>query len=352
MNKHEKFMHFALQLAEKGRATVSPNPLVGCVIVKKGRIIGKGYHKKAGEPHAEIHALKQAGFRARGATLYTTLEPCSHWGRTPPCTQAIIKAGIREVVIALEDPNWRIHGIEELRKHGIRVVKGILEQEAKKQNEVFVKYISKHMPFVILKMAVTADGKIAIPGSRHVTSKASRAIVHQLRTQVDAVMVGKNTVVADNPRLTPRLVKGKNPLKIVVDSSLSIPNDALLLHRPKKLIIATTNKAPLSKIRHLEKEGVMVIVCAAKNGKVSINDMMKKLAQLKVTSILLESGGSLALAAFRAKVVDRVVLFISPKVVGKGTPLLNGSTRAGKPIRLKHPYVRHVGQDVMIEGYV
>ena len=343
-------MHLALDLAEQGRATASPNPLVGCVIVKNGKIIGKGYHKKTGDWHAEVHALKQAGSKAKGATLYTTLEPCSHWGRTPPCTQAIIKAGIKEVVIALEDPNWRIHGIEELKKHGIKVITGVLEEEARKQNEIFVKFISKHMPFVILKLAVTADGMIASPDMKHISSKASRTVVHQLRTQVDAVMVGKNTVAADNPKLTPRFVKGKDPVKIVADSSLSIPESSTLLTKPKKLIIVTTNQASLSKIKKLEKKGASIIVCGTKKGKINLADMMKKLAQLKITSILLESGGNLAASALEAKVVDKIILFISPKTAGKGMPLFGKSDK--NPIRLKYPQVRHVGEDVMIEGYV
>ena len=351
MGSHQAYMRLALELAEKGRATVSPNPLVGCVVVKNGRIVGKGYHKKAGEPHAEVHALRQAGIKATGATLYTTLEPCSHWGRTPPCTQDIIKAGIKEVVIGLEDPNWRIHGIEELKKHGIKVIAGILEEEAKKQNEIFVKFISKHMPFVILKMAVTADGMIAAPDSKHISSKASRTIVHQLRTQVDAVMVGKNTVAADNPRLTPRFVKGKDPMKIVADSLLGIPENSILLRKPKKLIIATTNKASLPKIKKLERKGAAIIICEAKKGKISLADMMKKLAQLKITSVLLESGGELASAALEAKVVDKIILFISPKAAGKGTPLF-GKIAHENPIRLNRPQIRHVAEDVMIEGYV
>jgi diaminohydroxyphosphoribosylaminopyrimidine deaminase / 5-amino-6-(5-phosphoribosylamino)uracil reductase len=357
MNQHKAFMQIALDLAEKGRASSSPNPMVGCVVVKSGKIVGRGYHQKAGDWHAEVYALREAGKKAEGATLYTTLEPCSHWGRTPPCTQAIIKAGIKEVVIALKDPNWRIHGIEELKKHKIRAITGVLEKEARKQNEVFVKFISTHMPFVILKIASTKDGFIAPiggVGKYQITSRSSRTLVHKIRTEVDAVMVGRRTVETDNPLLTPRLFKGKDPFKVVVDSTLAIPLESNLFRRPKKLIIATTSKSPISIIKSIEKKGAAVLMCHQKNGKVDITDMMKKLAQSKISSVLLESGGALGENAIREKTVDKVALFVSPKVFEEGIPAFfrQGGKSIENAISLKQRTKRMIGEDVLIEGYI
>src|SRR3989338_8836491 len=231
MISHKKYMAIALKLAEKGRGYVSPNPLVGCVIVKRGKIVGKGYHKKYGEEHAEINALRAAGKKANNATMYVNIEPCSHWGKTSPCTEKIVEAGIREVIVAIEDPNPLVDGYKELKFRGLKTKIGILEEEAIKLNEVFIKYIKTKKPFVMLKLAMSLDGKIATStgDSKYITSTEARKYVHQIRNDVDAVMVGINTVIRDDPILDSRLVKGKNPIKVIVDSSLKMPEKAKVL---------------------------------------------------------------------------------------------------------------------------
>ena len=208
MISHKKYMELTIRLAEKGRGLTSPNPMVGCIIVKRGRIVGKGFHKAAGTEHAEVLAIAEAGKKAINSTMYVNLEPCSHWGRTPPCTEKIVEAGVREVIIGAKDPNPLVDGFRELKFRGVKTKIGILEKEAKKLNEVFMKYMKTKKPFVILKVAMSLDGKIATAtgSSKYITSREARAYVHQLRSEVDAVMVGLNTVLRDNPELTPRLV--------------------------------------------------------------------------------------------------------------------------------------------------
>ena len=270
MISHKKYMDLAIKLAERGKGLTSPNPMVGCIVVKRGRVVGKGFHKKAGTEHAEILALNDAGKKAINSTLYVNIEPCSHWGRTPPCTERIVESGVREIIIGMKDPNPLVEGFRELKFRGLKTKIGILEKEAKKLNEVFIKYMKTKRPFVTLKVAMSVDGKIATStgDSKYITSKEARTYVHQLRSDVDAVMVGLNTVLRDNPELTPRLVKGKDPMKIVVDSKLKIPKNCHLMKDPAKLIIATTNKAPKSLIKKLQQKGINVIVTKSKNGMV------------------------------------------------------------------------------------
>lgn len=354
MNR-EYYMNLALQLAEKGRGTVSPNPMVGCVIVKGGRIVGKGYHRKAGGPHAEVFALRQAGKQAKGGVMYVTLEPCSHFGRTPPCTNAIISAGMREVVVAARDPSPRIRGIEGLRRAGIKVVAGVMEDKATRMNEAFMKYAKTKRPFVILKLAVTLDGSIATStgSSGHITSKESRRMVHRLRTEVDAVMVGRNTVLKDDPLLTPRLAKGKDPLKVVVDSGAEIPLSCSLMKNPRKLIVAATGKAKKEKIGALERKGATIIACPSLDGKVDLNHLMEELGRRDVASILLEGGAELAAAALKAGVVDKMMVFIAPKIAGTGIQAVGdlGIREMGKALVLKDIKIKRVADDVLVEGY-
>ena len=356
MKKNEEFMGIALALAERGRSTVSPNPMVGCVIVKNRGIIGKGYHRKAGSPHAEVIALRQAGVKAIGATMYVTLEPCSHFGRTPPCTNAIIKAGIKKVVIAQKDLNPKTRGTKELRNSGILVKTGVIEKEAKRLNEVFSKFIVSKIPFVILKIATTLDGNIATStgSSQYITSKESRTSVHKWRTEADAVMVGKNTVLMDNPRLTPRHVKGKDPWKVVVDSKALISPQCNLMKHPHKLIIATTNRADRKTTAMLEKKGVTIIMCPSKEGRVDLKALMKELGKRSITSVMMESGQSLATAALSQKIVDKVRIFIAPKIIGQGIPVLGslGITNIAKALHLKGIRIETIKNDVLIEGYI
>jgi diaminohydroxyphosphoribosylaminopyrimidine deaminase/5-amino-6-(5-phosphoribosylamino)uracil reductase len=349
-------MEIALKLAEKGRGLTSPNPMVGCLIVKRGKIVGKGFHKKAGTEHAEVLAIQDAGKKTENATLYVTLEPCSHWGRTPPCTEKIAESGIREVIIAMKDPNPLVDGFRELKFRGIKTKIGILENEAKKLNEMWIKYMKTKKPFVILKIAMSADGRIATKSgdSKYITSKEARTYVHQLRSEVDAVMVGLNTVVRDDPRLTPRLVEGKDPLKIVVDSELKIPKNSQLLKEPKKLIVATTNKASKKDVERLQQMGVRVITIASIKGMVDVKELIKQLGKHEVTSIMLEGGSQLNSSMINAGLVDKVVIFTAPKLIGNGIgPIGNlGIEKVNKAIPIKNPQCMRIGTDLMIEGYL
>ena len=271
----EKFMREALRIAKNAEGRTSPNPMVGAVIVRDEKIIAEGWHRKAGTPHAEIHALNMAGDLAKDSTLYVTLEPCSHFGRTPPCANAIVNAGIKKVVIAMTDPNPKVagRGIEILKNAGIEVEVGILEDQARRLNEVFIKWITTQKPFVTLKTAMSLDGKIAAATgqSQWITSEESRRKVHQLRDINDAIMVGIGTVLADNPSLTTRIDGGKNPIRIIVDSQLRTPINAnVIVDGQAKTIIATTKNAPAEKFDALKKFGVEIIFCGD-DRKVDLN---------------------------------------------------------------------------------
>lgn len=347
---HEQFMKQALLLAEKGRGKTSPNPLVGCVIVNKGVIVGEGYHEKAGRLHAERIALQKAGKQAENATLYTTLEPCSHTGKTPPCTNFIIEAGIKEVVFATKDVNPLVEGREKLRKAGITVVEGILEEEARTQNEIFFKYMRTKKPFVLLKIAQTKDGMIA-PLTRekiNITSNESHKKVHKLRGELGAVMIGSGTLKADNPQLTPRLVPGNDPWKIIVTTTGDIPLTAHLITHPQKTMIATTSKCPSQQRNLLEEKGVVVLTCTLKEGKVDLQDLMSQLGGREITSILMESGGELNTSSLQQGIVDKIMIFTSPKELGDGLLPFKMET----PIHLQKPKLTKIGPDSLLEGYV
>ena len=349
-------MELAIKLAEKGRGSASPNPMVGCIIVKRGRIVGKGFHKKAGAEHAEVLAINDAGKKAMNSTLYVNLEPCSHWGRTPPCTEKIVEAGVREVIIGMEDPNPLVGGFKELKFRGLKTKIGIFEKEAKKLNEVYIKYMKTKKPFVILKVAMSVDGKIATStgDSKYITSREARTYVHQLRSEVDAVMVGLNTVLRDNPELTPRLVKGKDPMKIVVDSRLKIPKSCNLMKDPSKLIIATTGKAPKSAIKKFQQKGINVLISKLKNGFVDLEDLMRQLGKHEIKSVMIEGGSQLNSSAIKEGVVDKVLMFTAPKIIGNGIGAIGslGIKKINKAINLKNPVCRKIGRDVLIEGYL
>ncbi|MBI3027019.1 bifunctional diaminohydroxyphosphoribosylaminopyrimidine deaminase/5-amino-6-(5-phosphoribosylamino)uracil reductase RibD [Candidatus Woesearchaeota archaeon] len=349
-------MEIAIKLAEKGRGLTSPNPMVGCIIVKRGRIVGKGYHRKAGTEHAEVMALQDAGKKSINSTLYVNIEPCSHWGRTPPCTEKIVEAGVREVIIGMEDPNTLVDGFKELKFRGLKTKINILEKEAKKLNETYIKYMRTKKPFVTLKVAMSADGKIATStgDSKYITSKEARAYVHQLRSEVDAVMVGLNTVVRDDPELTPRLFKGKDPMKIVVDSNLKIPKSSNLMKDPAKLIIATSNKAPKNELKKLQQKGVNVIVTKSKNGMVDLQDLTKQLGKHEITSVMIEGGSHLNSSAIKDGIVDKVLIFTAPKIIGNGIgPIAGlGIKKINKAINLKNPVCRRIGNDMLIDGYL
>ena len=354
MISHKKYMAIALKLAEKGRGSVSPNPLVGCVIVKRGKIVGKGYHKKYGEEHAEINALRAASKKANNATMYVNIEPCSHWGKTSPCTEKIVEAGIREVIVGIEDPNPLVDGYKELKFRGLKTRIGILRDEAKKLNEAYIKHMKTKKPWVILKLAMSLDGKIATStgDSKYITGMEARKYVHQLRNDADAVMVGINTVMRDDPLLDSRLVKGKNPIKVIVDSSLKISERAKVLKDASKVIIATTPKAQKGKIEKLQHKGVRVIVLKPKKGLVDLNELMKELGKSEIALVMVEGGAELSGNAIREGIVDKVLIFTAPKIIGNGLePIKNlGIKKVDKAINLKNVLTRKIGKDLLVEG--
>ena len=322
----EKYMRRALELAVKAIGRTSPNPLVGCVIVKDSLVIGEGYHHKAGTPHAEVHALAIAGDQARGATAYVTLEPCSHFGRTPPCADALICAGIERVVVAMKDPNPLVagRGIDRLREAGITVDVGLLRQEASVINEVFIKVITSGLPFVVYKTAMTLDGKIATEtgDSRWVSQAKSRHYVHQLRDRYDVILVGSETVIQDNPALTCRLPGGRDPIRLIVDGQLRIPEKAQVLSVSEHslCIIATTQAASPDKVErlgHLEQVEVWQYDTPR---HVPLEKLLSDLVRRGWTSVLLEGGGGLAGTLLKEQCVDKIEFFIAPKFVGGNGP--------------------------------
>lgn len=317
------YMKRALALAVKGEGFVNPNPLVGAVLVKDGKIIGEGWHKQYGEPHAEVNAIRNSSEPTEGSTLYVTLEPCSHQGKTPACTGLIHKSGIRRVVIGMQDPNPLVNGkgMKILRDQGVDVTSACLEPECRKLNEVFIKYITTHEPFVILKYAMTLDGKIATVenASRWITGEQSRKIVHRLRQRMSSVMVGAYTVIYDDPMLNVRLIgrKCRSPLKIVADTSLRIPLEAkLLAHEPQLCLIATTNKADPQKLLEIRRRGADVMICPEKDHRVDLNFLFRQLGKMEIDGVLLEGGSTLAFSALKYGQVDKVVAFIAPKILG------------------------------------
>ena len=359
----EFFMKKALALAAKGAGMTSPNPMVGAVIVKGDKIIAAGYHRKAGTPHAEILALKKAGTRARGATLFITLEPCCHTDkRTPPCTKSIINAGIKKAVVAMKDPNPKVNGrgLKELANAGIKTKCGIMGKEAKELNEAFIKFITKKEPFVILKIAESIDGKIATSKGRSkwITGENSRRYVHELRSSVDAVLTGIGTVLKDNPLLTSRIRGGKNPYRIIVDTNLRIPlNAKVIKHKDHKTIIAAISKSKIQnpkKINKLKNLGVQVLIVKAKNGKVDLKALMKELGKLNIMSLMIEGGSSINASALSDKVVDKVMFFIAPKIIGGADSItsVGGKSPAllKNALRINNLQIKKMGEDLLLEG--
>lgn len=358
-------MKRAIKLAKRTMGRTSPNPLVGAVVVKDGKIISQGYHKRAGMPHAEIEALKAAGERARGADLYVNLEPCNHFGRTPPCTQAIIEAGVSRVFIGMPDPNPNVKGggIEYLKAHGIKVEVGILEDECRRLNEVFIKYVTSGMPFTILKLAASLDGKIALANgeSKWITNEKSRKFAHRLRNRVDAVLVGIGTVLKDDPRLTARLIGAKNPIRIVLDTYLRIPLSAKVLNPdlPAKTFIATgpeVSEVSKDKIKKIEEKGAYVMEIGLKNDLMDLKELLWKLAEREITSILIEGGSSVATSFLKEKLVDKFYFFYAPKIIGGhySIPMIGGRdiNSMDQIIHLKDINIRRFGEDTLIMGYI
>jgi diaminohydroxyphosphoribosylaminopyrimidine deaminase / 5-amino-6-(5-phosphoribosylamino)uracil reductase len=356
-----KMMKRALSLARKGIGKTAPNPAVGCVIARGGTVVGEGWHRKAGTPHAEVHALRRAGENARHADVYVTLEPCSHFGKTPPCAEALVRAGVGRVFVGMIDPNPLVcgKGTALLQAAGIEVHVGLLEQQCRRINEAFIKFVTTGRPFVILKSAMTLDGKTAtVTGhSKWITCDASRGYVHTLRSKVDAIMVGVGTVLADDPQLTCRIKsKGRDPHRILVDSRLRTPPDArvLRLESVAGTYIATIEQDP-ARFAEFSRLGAEVILCREKGGRVDLDDLMQKLGDLGIQSLLLEGGRELAGEALRLGLIDKFLFFYAPKLVGgaDGYGLFagRGVESMMDAQKLKDIRLHRFGEDFMVEGY-
>jgi len=360
----ELYMKRALVLSLNGIGKTNPNPLVGAVIVKNGKIIGEGYHEYFGGPHAEVNAINNATEDVEGATIYVTLEPCSHYGKTPPCAELIVKMKLSKVVISMIDPNPKVagKGVEILRQNGIEVIIGILKEESEKTNEIFLKYIQEKTPFCILKTAMTMDGKIATKTgeSQWITNKKSRYFVHGLRNKVSGIMVGVNTIISDNPSLTTRLENGGiDAVRIIVDSSLRIPlnSQVLKVDSTKKTIIATTRKADREKLGKLNSlENVQVLIAPIKDSMVDLNFLFHWLGSEGIDSILVEGGSTLNFSILNNNLVDKIITFIAPKILGgikSKTPVGGeGFEKLQDAVLLRDITISTFDEDIMIEAYV
>ncbi len=362
------YMRKALSLAGKGKGFTSPNPLVGAVVVKNNTIIGQGYHEQYGSAHAEVNAINDAGSECIDATINVTLEPCNHTGKTPPCTQKILNAGIKKVVMAMDDPNpVAAGGADFLAENGIEVITGVCESEAKKLNESFIKYATSKLPFVIVKYAATLDGRIATRtgDSKWISGAESRKFVHEIRHYVDAIMIGVDTVKADDPSLTTRLdgVKTKDPRRIILDTRLSIPENAKMLRlNSNSDTIVVSGKFDDSDIsftkkrERLEKFGVSIVETPLKNGLIDLNVLMEQLGSMKITSLLIEGGSRVIASAMNAGITDKVFAFFGPKMLGgdDGVPVCRGKgpELMKDSICFSNMSVRLSGNDVMLEAYV
>jgi diaminohydroxyphosphoribosylaminopyrimidine deaminase/5-amino-6-(5-phosphoribosylamino)uracil reductase len=359
----EKFMREALRQARKGMGQTSPNPTVGAVIVRNGKVLSTGYHREAGLPHAEVEALNKLGAKATGDTLYVTLEPCNHYGRTPPCTEAIVSSGIKRVVVGMKDPNPGVSGggCEFLRDNGIQVKAGVLETECRQINEAFLKFVTSRRPFVIVKSALTLDGwtATATGHSQWITNDKSRQFVHRLRDQVDGVMVGVRTVLADDPLLTVRLRRGRgrNPLRIVVDTHLRTPVNARILHQDSSsnTLIAVSADVPAEERRRFQREGVSILTCPTRGEMIDLGALMDILGTMSVTSLLVEGGASIIGSMLRERLIDKFFIFNSTKILGgdDGIPMAAGPgpKRIDQCLALKDIQTRRFGNDIMIVGY-
>ena len=365
----EHYMKRALKLARRGSGKVSPNPLVGAVVVKDGRVLGEGFHRAYGEKHAETRAIESAIEPVAGADLYCTLEPCCFTGpekHQPPCTDLIIRSGIRKVFIAMLDPNPKVRGkgVEILRQKGVEVSVGILADEARRLNEGFITYHTLGRPFVHLKIAQTLDGRIASKegDSRWITDEHARRQVHQWRARYDAVLIGKNTVQVDDPELTVRFVEGRNPIRVVLDSTLSLPLDRKIFHPPdpEKTFIVTGPDFDLQKRKALETRGITVLSVSYDLEKgdelfrrLNLGEVLTALGDRGIRSILVEGGGALFTSFLKSTVYDRITFFIAPRVLGTGINTFGdlGFTKISQAIRLEQIRIRHICTQIQVEGY-
>lgn len=363
MDTDDKYMQLALDLAARGAGSTSPNPMVGAVLVKNGQCVGSGYHQAAGGAHAEILALEAAGEAALGATLYVNLEPCSHTGRTPPCADRIIASGVRKVVAAMPDPNPLVNGrgIARLREAGITVETGVLQEKAERLNEVFIHYITTKRPFVVMKAAMTMDGKIAARtgASRWISGELSREFGHRLRKQYDAVMVGSGTLLADNPSLTTRLPEGgRDPLRVVLDSRARTPLDSgVVAIKPENTLIFAAKDAPPVSVEALRGRGVQVILLPrAADGRLPLDQVMAELGGMEITAVLAEGGSTLNYSLLEYGLTNKVFFFVAPLIFGgKDAPTPVGGAGVAcveDAWRVKDIEISRSGTDILIEGYI
>ncbi|MBU1196772.1 MAG: bifunctional diaminohydroxyphosphoribosylaminopyrimidine deaminase/5-amino-6-(5-phosphoribosylamino)uracil reductase RibD [Proteobacteria bacterium] len=364
MTDHE-YMQLAVSCAKKAKGFTSPNPCVGAVVVKNDIVVGTGFHRAAGLPHAEVEAIEDAGVNARGATIYVTLEPCNHFGKTPPCTHKILDAGIRKVVVGCKDPNPFVSGggIQYLQDKGVQVVSGVLEQQTRTLIEDFIWYVQNNQtPFVILKCASTLDGQTATStgDSKWITNAESREYVHQIRHETDAILVGSGTLHSDNPSLTARIEgqKTKDPVRIILDTHLTIKKDAKVLTQKSdaKTIIVTGPGISKEKIKAFETDRVQVMAVSLKGQRLDLNELMIKLGKISILSVLIEGGSTLAGVALRSGIVNKMMFFMAPKFLGgsDGYPVFAGT--GPKLIKdafvLKNMDVRQFGSDILVQGYL
>ncbi len=357
-------MREALKQARRGLGRTSPNPVVGAVIVRNGDIIASGYHKRAGYHHAEIEALRKIeGEARRGDSLYVTLEPCNHYGKTPPCTEAILKSGLTRVFVGMRDPNPNVSGggSQFLEENGIEVKTGLLESECRRLNEAYIKFITKGRPFVIAKSAMTMDGWTAtsIGHSQWITNENSRRFVHGLRDKVDGVLVGVGTVLTDDPLLTTRLKnrRGKDPIRIIVDTQLRTPPTSKILNHdsPSKTFIAVGEGVSLDLLNGINRDGVSTIICPTKNSRIDLDALLDILGGMSITSLLVEGGSDIMGSMIRERLVDKFYIFKAPKILGgdDGTPMASGSgvKRIDQCLTLKDIEVKRFGDDTLLIGY-
>ncbi len=361
MIQDEYWMKQALSLAEKGRPQTSPNPLVGCVIVKNNKLIAQGYHTKYGAPHAEVEAINRAGSRVKGSTLYVTLEPCSTFGKTPPCTEIIKRAGIKRLVIGAVDPNPKHNGraISILKKSRIQIKTGILKNEVLRQNESFVKWMKTGIPFVILKMAQSLDGKIATRtgSSRWISDRQARFWVHNLRSKVDAIVIGKNTFLMDNPRLTVRNGKlTKSPWRIILDSRGESSRQARIFHQKGPILLTCSEKYLNHVIKKYKNTGVTILPLKEKSGRLNLKQLLKHLGELGITSLLVEGGGEVAASFIEERLVDKIKWILAPKIVGGRDAKTSveglGIKELSNAPKIKSVQVSRLGEDFLLEGYL
>jgi diaminohydroxyphosphoribosylaminopyrimidine deaminase/5-amino-6-(5-phosphoribosylamino)uracil reductase len=356
----ESYIKLAIEIAKKGDGKVSPNPMVGCIIVKNDRILGAGFHEKFGGNHAEVNAIEKAGNNTEGSILYTNLEPCSHYGKTPPCVDLIISRKVKKVVVGTLDMNPQISGkgVKKLKAAGIEVKVGILENECVALNKFFFKFITKKYPYVTLKAAQTIDGKIADKAgeSSWISSVASRKYVHSLRSRYDAVMVGAGTVEKDDPKLTVRLAEGRNPRRIILDSGLNLNlNYKIFTRNSDKNLIVITSKKSITKKRRINKMnslGVkLVFVKEEKGDRINLKSALKEIYKIGIASVLVEGGSQVFTSFIKQNLFDDMITFISPKILGCGVPVVNnlGIKQLSKSLKLKINNVEKIGDDVLLE---